>query len=212
MKSTEKQVTYSTTNSYSTLNSLTNKTKNIWIVCHGIGYLSKYFIKYFNELNVDENYIIAPQAPAKYYLNETYTHIGASWLTRENTETEIKNVLNYLDEVIQTENLPADRNIIVLGYSQGVSIASRWLARRKISCNHLVIYAGFLPNELTAQDFEHLKETKFSVIYGTNDQYFSKKRVDAELDRMKQLFDSDIKIITFDGGHVVNKESINSIV
>ena len=62
----EKQVTYQTTNTYETLNTLSAKTKNIWIVLHGIGFLSKFFIKYFDELNAEENYVIAPQAPSKY--------------------------------------------------------------------------------------------------------------------------------------------------
>lgn len=38
MKSIEKKVKYTTTNTYETLNTLTNKTKNVWIVFHGIGY------------------------------------------------------------------------------------------------------------------------------------------------------------------------------
>lgn len=211
MKSTEKKAVYTATNTYSTLNILTSKTKNIWLACHGIGYLSKYFIRYFNELDAEENYIIAPQAPSKYYLNETYTHVGASWLTRENTETEIENVLNYLDNVLQSENLPKDKNVILLGYSQGVSIATRWLARRKIRCSHLVIYAGFVPNELTCSDFEQLNNTKISVVYGRNDNYFSEKRATSELIRMKSIFGKTIETITFDGGHEVRKEIINSI-
>ena len=72
MNSTEKQNTYTTTNTYTTLNNIGPKTKNVWIVFHGIGYLSRYFINYFNTLNPNENYIIAPQAPSKYYLkNQT---------------------------------------------------------------------------------------------------------------------------------------------
>ena len=82
-------------NTYETLNDFTDETKNVWIVFHGIGYLSKYFLKYFDELNPLDNYIIAPQAPSKYYLNSSYKHVGASWLTKENTETEINNNLNY---------------------------------------------------------------------------------------------------------------------
>ena len=103
MAQQEKQVTYQTTNSYTTLNTLTDKTKNVWIVFHGIGYLSKYFLKYFDELPSEENYIIAPQAPSKYYLNDQYRHVGASWLTKENTANETQNVLNYLDTVFSSE-------------------------------------------------------------------------------------------------------------
>ena len=85
----EKEVSYTTTNTYSPLTKLTSKTKNIWFVCHGLGFLSRYFIQYFNELNPEENYIIAPQAQSKHYLKNQYKHVGASWLTKEKTQKEI---------------------------------------------------------------------------------------------------------------------------
>jgi hypothetical protein len=53
-KPLEKSVRYNSTNTYETLNGFTDKTKNVWIVFHGIGYLSKYFLKYFDELNPKE--------------------------------------------------------------------------------------------------------------------------------------------------------------
>ena len=112
MNKLEKEVSYNISNTYSTLNSLTKKTKNVWLVCHGIGYLSRYFLKYFDELDPDENYIIAPQAQSKYYLGSKYTHVGASWLTKENTSQEIKSMMRYLDAVLEAENFPERINLI----------------------------------------------------------------------------------------------------
>jgi predicted esterase len=172
MNKIEKEVSYNISNTYSTLNSLTGKTNTVWLVCHGIGYLSRYFLKYFDELNPDENYIIAPQAQSKYYLGSRYTHVGASWLTKENTTEEIKNILRYLDAVLIAEKLPKDINFIVLGYSQGVSVVSRYLASRKLKCSHLVLMSGGIPKELKPDDFEYLKgETEVSMFYGTKDEY-----------------------------------------
>ncbi|MEX0314770.1 MAG: esterase, partial [Allomuricauda sp.] len=102
----EKIVSYTSKNSYLTMNQLTNKTRNVWVVFHGIGYLSKYFIKYFEGLDSTENYIIAPQAPSKYYLKNEYKYVGASWLTKENTTLEIENVMNYVDSVFEAESIP----------------------------------------------------------------------------------------------------------
>ncbi|NNL82566.1 MAG: esterase, partial [Winogradskyella sp.] len=84
MNQTEKEISYKTSNSYSTLNTLTSKTKNVWFVCHGMGYLSRFFLKYFKELDSETNYIIAPQAPSKYYI-QPKMHVGANWLTKDNT-------------------------------------------------------------------------------------------------------------------------------
>ena len=101
----EKKVIYTASNTYSVLNNLTEKTKNVWIVFHGLGYLSKYFINYFLRINSEKNFIIAPQAPAKYYQGKNFNHVGASWLTKENTIDETKNVLAYVDEIYKSNHL-----------------------------------------------------------------------------------------------------------
>lgn len=209
----EKEVSYTITNSYSTLNILSNKTKNIWLVCHGIGYLSRYFLKYFNELNAHENYIIAPQAQSKYYLGSQYKHVGASWLTKENTQKEIENVMRYLDAVVKTENISNSKNLIVLGYSQGVSIAARYVAKRKLKCNQLVLLSGGIPKELNAQDFKFLEgKTKVSLIYGNQDEYLTDELMDSEKKRFYKLFGDTATITVFDGVHEVKKEIINNLV
>ena len=213
MDSIEKEVSYNTTNTYSTLNTLTDKTKNVWFVCHGIGYLSRYFLKYFDELNSDENYIIAPQAHSKYYLGSAYKHVGSSWLTKENTAVEIENVMHYFDAVLEAEKLPKTISFILLGYSQGVSVAARYLAKRKLKCDQLVLLAGGIPKELGVQDFKFLKgKTKVSFIYGNQDEYVSTIfMVDAK-QRFYDLFGNDAQIITFEGKHEVPKELINELV
>lgn len=212
MKTAEKKVSYQISNSYSTLNDLTDKTKNVWVVLHGIGYLSRYFLKYFKDLDPAENYIIAPQAQSKYYLNNEYRHVGASWLTKENTEAETENVLNYLDEVYKAESLQDAPNFIIFGYSQGVSIATRWIARNKTECNHLILHSGGLPKELQPEDFEFLDHTKVTMIYGTKDEFLNKERLKTEGARAKELFGERLEIITYDGGHEVNTGIINDLV
>lgn len=131
MNSTEKETSYITTNSYSTLNTLTPKTKTVWFVCHGIGYLSRYFINYFKELNPEENYIIAPQAQSKYYITPKFKHVGSSWLTKENTAKETENVMSYFDAVLKAEQIPNNVNLIIAGFSQGVSVTMRYVAKKK---------------------------------------------------------------------------------
>ncbi|MFK7813852.1 MAG: alpha/beta hydrolase [Maribacter sp.] len=210
----KKQVTYTTTNTYETLNELTEKTKNIWIVLHGIGYLSKYFIRYFDALDSDENYIIAPQAPSKYYLKNEYKYVGASWLTKENRVLETTNVLAYLDAVYAVEKIPSDCNLIIFGFSQGVSIATRWIASRKINCSKIVLYAGGIPKELTPKDFSFINyyETEISIIVGDKDQYLTGEVMKYESERIEELFQGKAKQKMFNGGHEVKKEIINELI
>lgn len=212
MNSEEKEITYKTCNSYSTLNTLTEHTKNVWFVCHGMGYLSRYFLRYFKHLNAEDNYFIAPQAPSKYYI-QPKMHVGANWLTRDNTESGMQNILNYFDAVFEAENIPEDVNFIVLGYSQGVSVAMRYLAKRQLQCSQLVLHSGGIPKELTAKDFEHLsKDTKIKLIYGTEDEYLDAERIAQERQRAEELFGEKLTILPFEGKHVVNVDYINDLV
>ena len=208
----EKEITYQTSNSYATLNSLTDTTKTVWFVCHGMGYLSRYFLRYFSELNPEENYIIAPQAPSKYYIQPKF-HVGANWLTKDNTEQGTKNIMAYFDSIFEAEQIPEDKTFIVLGYSQGVSVAMRYLARRKMVCDQLVIHSGGIPKELTPEDFSHIKDqTQVTLIYGTQDEYLNEERIQYESQRVLELFGDTVSILPFDGKHVVNVELINQLV
>jgi predicted esterase len=212
MNSQEKEIIYNTSNSYSTLNTLTERTKTVWFVCHGMGYLSRYFLKYFKDLNTDENYIIAPQAPNKYYI-QPKMHVGANWLTRDETDAGMANILIYFDAVFEAEKIPKHINLIVFGYSQGVSVAMRYLTKRKLQCNQLVIHSGGIPKELTAKDFEYLsKSTKVKLIYGTEDEYLDEGRIQLESKKAVTLFGDKIIVIPFEGKHVVNVNFINDLV
>ena len=212
MNSTEKEISYLSTNSYSTLNTLTTKTKTVWFVCHGMGYLSRYFINYFKGLNADENYIIAPQAQSKYYIAPKYKHVGGSWLSKENTIKETENIMRYFDAVLEAEQFSMDIDLIVLGYSQGVSVAMRYVALRKLNCNQLVLMSGGIPNELIASDFDFLKgKTKISLIYGTEDEYMNEERMGNEKQRINELFGNNVGIIPFKGKHEINKDLLNKL-
>jgi len=208
MASIEKEISYQSTNTYSTLNTVTSETKNVWIVFHGIGYLSRYFIKLFEGFDASENYFIAPQGPSKYYKGNDYRRVGSSWLTKENTKTETNNVLEYIDAVIAAENIPSTTKVVVLGYSQGVSIATRWVASRKIDCSSLVMVSGGFPKELTKEDFAFFsKENKVSFILGKKDPYIILDKIEMEKKRIIEILPNLI-FETHPGGHELVPETL----
>ncbi|MEM1002598.1 MAG: esterase [Bacteroidota bacterium] len=210
--SEEKEISYTTKNSYSTLNIRSELTKNVWFVCHGMGYLSRYFTKYFKDLDPINNYIIAPQAPSKYY-QQPKMHVGANWLTRDNTPMGTDNIMNYFHAIMEEEDLASATNLIVLGYSQGVSVAMRFLAKEQLQCQQLVLHSGGIPKELQAKDFEYLDtQTKVKLIYGTEDEYLDESRIAYESQRAQDLFGERLEIIPFKGPHIVNTELINQLV
>lgn len=206
----EHKISYPTQKTYSTLNELTDKTENIWFVCHGLGYLSRYFVKYFSVLNPEKNYIVAPQAPSKYYQDQNFKRIGASWLTRENTQLEMQNIKAYFDTIYQKEIRPyADKKLIVLGYSQGVSVAMRWIAQSKINCDILLMHSGGIPVELKTENFKGLNFKPY-LIYGNSDPYITKDRAQQEIQKAKNLFGKAFKIIAFEGKHEVSHNTLKT--
>ncbi|WP_367275295.1 alpha/beta hydrolase [uncultured Christiangramia sp.] len=137
--------------------------------------------------------------------------MGASWLTRENLDAELENVLKYLDAVFDAEDLSNVHKLNILGYSQGVSVATRFVARRKIKCANLIMHSGKVPQELNKTDFDFLKETNFHFIYGTQDEYLKKGIIEVEESRLKEIFGEKINIHAFEGGHELNQEIITKI-
>lgn len=211
MNSEEKEISYKSTNTYSTLNKFNDNTEYVWFVCHGMGYLSRYFLKYFKELDPKKNYIIAPQAQSKYYIPPKFKHVGASWLTRENTKAETQNVLSYFDAIFEAEPALITKKLIVLGYSQGVSVAMRYLAMQQLQCEHLILHSGGIPIELKPSDFNYFNG-KTTLIYGNKDEYLTEDRITEQTKIAKGLFGEKVRIIEFKGKHEVNVEFINGLV
>jgi len=202
----EHKISYTVTKSYSTLNTITEKTKNIWFVCHGLGYLSRYFIKHFSHLDKTNNYIIAPQAPSKFYRDNRYKKVGACWLTKDHTTLEMDNIMAFFEEIYKKEILPyPGKRLIILGYSQGVSVAMRWLAKSKVACSDVIIHSGAIPHELDTNDFNGFKFTPH-LVYGNTDEYITPERVVIEKEKAQTLFGDKTKVQPFEGGHEVNHD------
>lgn len=206
----EKWLTYSAAHPYETLFERTPQTRNVWVVFHGIGFLSRYFLRYFTHLDPRENYVVAPQAPSLYYLDADYRNVGASWLTREHTREHMANLLNYLDALYRGESLDTAPNLILMGYSQGVSVLSRWVAHKKIRCSRLLLYAGKVPLELTPADFSHLgPETSVEAFAGRSDPFLEAYRA-AEYARLETLFPGNFVLTEYEGGHELLREHIRA--
>jgi predicted esterase len=204
----EKWLTYAATTPYETLFERTPQTRNVWVVFHGIGFLSRYFLRYFTHLDPRENYVIAPQAPSLYYLDAAYKNVGASWLTREHTREHMANLLNYLDALSRAESLETAPNLILMGYSQGVSVLCRWVAQRKVRCSRLILYAGKVPLELTPADFSHLgPETPVEAFVGRSDPFLEADRTEVYA-RLESLFPRQLHLREYDGGHELHREHL----
>lgn len=209
-----KQVSLSIQAPYVTRGKLTPETKHIWLVCHGFGQLARYFIKRFDVLDEDTHYVIAPQGLSRFYMDE-YTRVGASWTTREHLEMHIENQLNYLDAVFREEMQGVDLDKVklhLMGFSQGVSVITRWSAYRKIPFDSLILWAGKLPPELSSEKWTHIKPgSRVFLVIGKKDQYLNDDLVKKEIEKVSDSVKPPVSHI-FDGGHEVTREALQEVL
>jgi predicted esterase len=126
---------------------------------------------------------------------------------------ETENILRYINAVYEDASPPEHCRLVVFGYSQGVSVAMRWVAKSKIKCERLALYAGGIPDELSSKDFLFLRgHTRVTFMVGDSDEFLSPERMERESGKIEALFDGQALIQVFNGGHAIQKPLINQII
>ncbi|MCT4580893.1 MAG: alpha/beta hydrolase [Flavobacteriales bacterium] len=203
-----KQINFKTekTARYFTLGTLSSKTKNIWIVCHGYAQLANHFLKWFESIDSEENVIIAPEALHRFYWKGFDGKVVASWMTKEDRLNDIADYVNYLDQVTLSILQHVNRKTIklnVLGFSQGGATVCRWVTQSNLNFDSLTLWAGAFP-----EDIDYFEERDFfntlnlHLVIGDEDPFYSKERVAKQT---QLLADKDINytLIRFQGNHKV---------
>ena len=199
--------------SYSTLNELKSSTKHIWIVCHGYDQLADHFIKRFDVFDANEHFIVAPQGLSKFYV-EKFQKVGASWLTKEERETDLENQRTYFNEIFNC--LFNDINlggykIHLFGFSQGASAICRLAAYQKVAFDTLILWAGNFPFEMVRKDFDFVKPgAKLKVVLGSEDNFYKMPSFQKEIDKAEKATGLTSELIRFEGKHVVDREVLKS--
>tara|TARA_B100000809_G_scaffold265991_1_gene326707 strand:- start:2166 stop:2819 length:654 start_codon:yes stop_codon:yes gene_type:complete len=207
-------ISFEFSSSYITYNKLTDKTENIWIVFHGYGQLSKYFIRRFDVLEGDKNYIIAPQGLSKFYVDEDFKNVGASWLTKEDKESDLLNQQKYLiklmDELKSKINFSKIK-INLFGFSQGVSAFTRLLINYNMKIDNIIIWAGWVPDEFFNINKNVLKDTNLFFVVGNKDKYYNNPIIKGYIEKFKKTLNKEIDYFVFDGGHIVDRKVLKKI-
>jgi len=213
MNMQEKHITVTRTARYFTLGELNQNTKDIWIFIHGHKQLAGKFIKQFKELTGSGSYLIAPEGLMRFYNKGDNGDVGASWMTKEDRESDIKDYVSYLDklydEVIKRAKEKYNLTVNGLGFSQGVATLSRWLVLGKGKIDKAVFWCGNLAHDVDYAKAESLKQADIRLVFADNDKYYPK---DYYLTQEKILADAGINFKTqiFSGGHEVSFELMKS--
>lgn len=203
-----KQVSIKTqkTARYFTLGELTPKTKNIWIVCHGYAQLANHFLNWFEAIDSEENFIVAPEALHRFYWKGFDGKVVASWMTKEDRIDDISDYVNYLDQVTLSVLQHINRKNIklnILGFSQGGATVCRWITQSNIKFDSLTIWAGAFPEDIDYfEERDYFNSLNLHIVIGDEDPFYSEERVA----KQKQLLnDKNINytLIRFKGKHKI---------
>ncbi len=195
---------------FSTIGPPLDQAKHVMIALHGYGQLPEFFLRKFAGLAEQGWCIIAPEGFHRFYLNGTSGRVGASWMTKEDRETDIADYVHYLDSLCEHLDL-RQRYPVLLGFSQGVATASRWVASGAQSFGHLILWAGVFP-----PDFEwktghsELTNMRVDVALGDKDPFFEDNLLTdtaANLDRMQVPY----SLHRFKGGHAIDPDLLHEL-
>lgn len=191
---------------YFTLGELTSKTKNIWIVCHGYAQLANHFLNWFEAINSEENFIVAPEALHRFYWKGFDGKVVASWMTKEDRLDDIADYINYLDQVTLSILQNVNRKQIklnVLGFSQGGATVCRWVTQSNLKFDSLTLWAGAFPEDIDYfEEREYFNSLNLHIAIGDEDPFYDEERVA----KQKQLLadrNIDYTLIRFKGHHKV---------
>jgi predicted esterase len=207
----QKNISITKTARYFILGDASEKIEEVWFVCHGYAQLANYFIKNFEVLDNGKNLIVAPEGLSRFYWKGFSDRVVASWMTREDRESDIVDYVNFLNSVYK-EVLSSLKNknvrINVLGFSQGTATVCRWIANNNVKVDNFILWAGAFPEDLglTVENvvFERMK--KFAVI-GDQDEFLNEAAIAKQFAYLNE-HNIPLELIRFHGKHEINKEAL----
>jgi predicted esterase len=201
---------------YYTLGELNSKTKSVWFVIHGYGQLAQFFIKKFVQIQDEETVVIAPEAISRFYLDDKYNRVGASWMTKDLRQSEIDEYVAYLNQVygkVLKDSDLTDVEVNLLGFSQGCATVCRWLGDGHIKCNRLLLWAGFFSNGISEViEPKKLHNIKTYYVYGDNDEFLTAYPEIAQKFQENMIAEINPEIISFEGKHTIDEATLKEIV
>ncbi len=181
------------------------------IVLHGYGQLPRYFIEKFKSLSSDY-YIIAPEGFHRFYLKGSSGRVGASWMTKEAREDDIKDNNNYLKSVVDHAlSLKTFNKTILLGFSQGGATSARFYFSKKNEINHLILWASVFPPDISVDKLkiqESISKNNHFIL-GKEDEYFTEA---AQQETLAFFKANSFHTHVYEGTHDIDENTLQNVL
>ncbi len=196
----------------------------IWLVLHGYGQLAGRFLRRFAPVDDGSRLIVAPEALNRFYVaNEPGRHgpesvVGATWMTREAREEEIQDYLRFLDLLVERVVHEAalggakEPRLHLLGFSQGVATAARWLTHGRTRPARAIFWGDFLPPDLDmATAADAWAGVDVVLVRGDEDRALRNERLsEEEASRLVEL-GHPVRRVRYAGGHDIDPDTLTAL-
>lgn len=191
----------------------------VWVVLHGYKQLARRFLRRFESIDDGSRLIVAPEALSRFYVaaqegrHGSGSVVGATWMTREDRLHEIGDYVRYLDGLADhvMRDVAAGVPLTVLGFSQGVATATRWVVQGRVKPGRLILWGDFTPPDLdgaaAARAFEPMEVV---LVRGDDDPALSPDLARTEAERLA-AYGIDVRRITYSGGHDIDAPTLQRL-
>jgi predicted esterase len=211
------------TGRYATIGAQHSDARRLWFALHGYGQLAERFLRPFAAVTPADTCIVAPEGLNRFYRDAPtgdgshLAKVGATWMTREAREDDIADTLRWLATVyedVAASGVASGRieAIGVLGFSQGVATATRWIATGRVRVNAFVVWAGALAVDADqARLRERLREVEVTFVSGDADPFVGEEARHAAMTTLRSLQPS-ARAIAFAGAHALDAPTLAPIL
>ena len=224
-------LTVARTARYATVGAAPAHTAQLWIALHGYGHRAADFIAPFGAVAPADTRVVAPEGLSRFYLEMPrpdgghLARTGASWLTRDDREVELRDALAMLHAVVAREvaAVTAARGappaLHLLGFSQGVAMSMRWVVeaagnpalRRPAPVHSHVLWAGGLAHDVPDDALRAAwRATAVHAVWGSRDRFASEAARDAARQRFSAIGVTP-RMHTFEGGHRLDASVLGAL-
>lgn len=194
-------------------------TDEIWFVLHGYRQLAERFLARLLPLASERRLLVAPEALSRFYVDEPAGRhgpehrVGATWMTREDRDAEIRDYVGYLDRLHDEVRAgKGGARVGVLGFSQGVHTAARWITLGAVRPERTVLWGAYLPHDLDAERARaRLGDTRMVFVQGRADP-FRREDLEREHEERVQGLGLEAETRWCEGGHELDDEVLEELI
>lgn len=195
------------------------EARRVWFVFHGYGQLADRFLRPFDGLVPADTCVIAPEGLNRFYRDSPKADgshlqkVGANWMTREAREDDIADTLHWLDTVYDAALGSRQYEAVgVLGFSQGVATATRWIAHGKVRPSAFVVWAGGLATDVPQQALrDRLRNVDVTFIAGDHDPFLTEDTRPTAMAALRSI-QSQAREVTFHGEHALDPMTLGPLL